>query len=252
MRTHSATVIVACLLLAAVARPFALEQGGASRAPATWSFVDGVPLSQNECATVVGGDVRMSLNSNRTTLTVNVIDNEYEARLGRIAPKNVFEFDVHNRIVDTTQAPFMPATKDGRALAAAAATTTRPSQFPEGYWSITAITPRQDKYGPYMISTNAVGSVEVFMNNGAGNYTSVGYYSDLGYALHANTNPFNVSKSYGCPVMKQEDIAALAQILKADKAENANAVQKLLVPGFERPGQTVVPRAAAEPRGLRD
>ncbi len=252
MRTHTATVIAACLLLGAVARPFALAQGDASCAPALWSFVEGVPLSQNECAAVVGGDVRMSLNRNRTKLTVNVIDNEYEARLGRTPPKEVLEFDVHNRVVDTTQAPFMPATSDGRALAALAATTSKPSRFPEGYWSITAIKPRQDKYGPYMISTNAVGNVEVFVNDGAGGYTPVGMFSDLGYALHANTNPFDVSKSYGCLVLKQEDIAALANILKADKAENPLAVQKLLVPEVNWPGQRAVPRTIAASRGVRD
>ncbi len=237
MRTHTATVIVVCLLLMAVARPFAFEQGGASCAPALWSFVDGVPLSQNECASVVGGDVRMSLNQARNRLKVNVIDNEYEARLGRIPPKQVVEFEVHNRVVNTTKAPFMPATSDGRALAASASITTRPSQFPEGYWSITAIKPRQDKYGPYMISTNAIGSVEAFVNDGAGGYMPVGNYRDLGYALHANTNPFDVSKSYGCLIMKQEDLAALTGILKADKAENPKAVQKLLVPRLHGQGR---------------
>ena len=231
MRTHTATVIVACLLLGAVARPFALSRGDASCASAPWSFVDGVPLSQNECASVVGGDVRMSLNQARNRLKVNVIDNEYEARLGRIPPKEVLEFDVHNRVVDTTQAPFMPAGRDGRALAAAAAVTTRPSQFPEGYWSVTAVNPREDKYGPYMISTNAIGAVETFVNDGAGGYMPVGTYRDLGYALHANTNPFNVSKTYGCMVLKQEDLATLATILRNDKAENPKAVQKVLVRG---------------------
>lgn len=229
MRTHAATVIAACLLLGAVARPFALAQGDESCVPALWSFVDGVPLSQNECAAVVGGDVRMSLNQDRSKLTVNVIDNEYEARLGRIPPKEVLEFDAHNRVVDTIQAPFMPATIDGRALAAVASVTTRPSPFPEGYWSITAITPRQDKYGPYMISTNAVGNVEVFVNDGVGRYMPIGSYCDLGYALHANTNPFNASKSYGCLVLKQDDVARLATILQEDKAENPRAVQKILV-----------------------
>jgi hypothetical protein len=116
----------------------------------------------------VGGDVRMSLNPDRTKLIVNVIDNEYEARLGRIPPKQVLELDVHNRIVNTTNAPFMPATRDGRELAAAVSTTTKPSPFPEGYWTITAIKPRDDKYGPYFISTNAIGRVEVYENDGAG------------------------------------------------------------------------------------
>ncbi len=229
MRTNTALIFAVCLLVGAVLQPFALEQGSGAFDPALWSFIPGEPLSRDECAAVAGGDVRMSLNRNRTRLTVNVIDNEYEARLGRIPPKQVLQFDVHNRIVDTTQAPFMPASADGRVLAAAVPVTTRPSQFPEGYWAITAIKPRDDKYGPYMLSTNAVGKVEVYVNDGRGGYMPVGTYSDLGYALHSNTNAFDISKTYGCIILKQDDVAMLARILQQDRAENAKSVQKIMV-----------------------
>jgi len=171
----------------------------------------------------------MSLNRDRTKLTVNVIDNEYEARLGRIPPKQVLELEVHNRVVNTTQAPFMPADAAGKALAASGSVTTKPSPFPEGYWSITAVKPCENKYGPYMISTNAVGKVETYLNDNAGNAQSAGIYKDIGYAMHSNTIPFKSSKSYGCVILKQEDNATLANILKQDKAENPKAVQKLLV-----------------------
>jgi len=80
-----------------------------------------------------------------------------------------------------------------------------------------------------MLSTNAVGNVEVYVSDGTGGQLSIGTYSDLGYALHSNTNAFNVSKSYGCLILKQEDVAMLAGILRQDRAENAKAVQKILV-----------------------
>jgi len=230
MRTKTAIAVAVCLFLGAAMQPFAFERGCEPSDPACWPGIHGIPLDQDECAAIVGGDVRMSLNPDRTKLTVNVIDNEYEARLGRIPPKQVLELDVHNRIVNTTNAPFMPATRDGRELAAAVSATTKPSPFPEGYWSITAIEPRNDKYGPYLISTNAIGKVEVYKNDSVGGQTPVGIFQDLGYTLHANTNPFNASKSYGCLVLKQEDVAMLARILEADKQENPKAVQKILVP----------------------
>ncbi|HCX95644.1 MAG TPA: hypothetical protein DHU26_01365 [Spirochaetaceae bacterium] len=230
MRTRTAIAVAVCLLLGAAMQPFAFESGCEPSDPAFWAGIHGIPLDQDECAAIVGGDVRMSLNPDRTKLIVNVIDNEYEARLGRIPPKQVLELDVHNRIVNTTNAPFMPATRDGRELAAAVSTTTKPSPFPEGYWTITAIKPRDDKYGPYFISTNAIGRVEVYENDGAGGQIPIGIFKDLGYALHANTNPFNVSKSYGCLVLRQDDVATLARILEADKQENPKAVQKILVP----------------------
>lgn len=230
MRTRTVVAVAVCLLLGAVAQPFAFESGCEPSDPTFWAGILGVPLDQDECASIVGGDVRMSLNSDRTRLKVNVIDNEYEARLGRIPPKQVLELDVHNRIADTTYAPFMPATKDGRELAAAVSTTSRPSPFPEGYWTITRITPCNDRYGPYFISTNAIGRVDVYENDGSGGQLLIGKFKDLGYSLHASTVPFNVSKSYGCLVLRQDDAAMLARILQADRQENPDAVQKILVP----------------------
>lgn len=229
MRTRTVIIVAVCLLIGAAARPFALEQEGEAFDPIPWSFIPGEPLGLEECDAVVGGDVRMSLNQNRTKLKVNVIDNEYEARLGRIPPKEVYEFDVHNRVVNTTNAPFMPAKRAGRTLAASADVTTKPSEFPEGYWSVTAVKERSDKYGPYMISTNAVGDVDVYVSDGNGGKLCMGKYKDLGYALHSNTNSFNVSKSYGCIILKQEDATTLSRILKKDKEDNPKAVQKVLI-----------------------
>lgn len=229
MRTHIGVVIAACMLVGAILQPFAFEQKDEASVPATLSFVQGIPLSPNECASVVGGDVRMSLNAKRTAFTVNVIDNEYEARLGRIPPKQVLVLDAHNRVVDTIHAPFMPANAQGRQLAGSAAATSKPSQFPAGYWNISAIKPRSDKYGPYMIATDAVGNVEVFVEYSAGCYMSAGTYNDIGYALHANTNAFEYSKSYGCVVMKAADVETLAAILRQDKAENPRASQKIYI-----------------------
>jgi len=230
MRTTIVVAAAACMLFAMVMQPFALEHERRPIEPGALSQLPGMPLSQEECAAVKGGDVRMKLNGDRTKLTVNVIDNEYEARLGRIPPVKVLEYDVHNRIVDTVKAPFMPATKEGRELAASGQVTTKPSSFPAGYWSVTAVKPRDDKYGPYFIATNAVGQVDLYRNNGAGNYQHLGTGADIGYGLHANTNPFSVSKSYGCIVMKQQDVAELAGILSADRRQNSNAVQKIYVP----------------------
>ena len=134
MRTKKAIFIVACLLLGAVLQPFAFAVEGEAFVPVVRFLNLGEPLDHDESAAVTGGDVRMSLNQDRTKLKVNVIDNEYEARLGRIPPKEVFEIDVHNRVVDTQKAPFMPADAAGRKLASSGSVTSKPSQFPEGYW----------------------------------------------------------------------------------------------------------------------
>ncbi|HOR47870.1 MAG TPA: hypothetical protein PLS88_00610 [Rectinema sp.] len=236
MRTKKAIFIAACLLLGAVLQPFAFAVEGEAFVPVVRFLNLGEPLDHDESAAVTGGDVRMSLNQDRTKLKVNVIDNEYEARLGRIPPKEVFEIDVHNRVVDTQKAPFMPADAAGRKLASSGSVTSKPSQFPEGYWSITAVTPREDKYGPYMISTNAVGKVDTYVNDGKGNYKASGVYKDTGYAVHSNTNPFDASKSYGCLIVKQDDLSRVAGVLKQDREENPKAVQKILVrPPVKKP-----------------
>ncbi|MCX8013166.1 MAG: hypothetical protein N3A02_02605, partial [Rectinema sp.] len=164
MRTTIVIAAAACMLFGMLMQPFALDQERRSIEPDDVSLLPGTPLSQEECAAIKGGDVRMKLNGDRTKLTVNVIDNEYEARLGRIPPVQVIEFDIHNRTVDTVKAPFMPADREGRELAAAMSITTKPSSFPAGYWSITAVKPRDDSYGPYFIATNAVGEVALYRN----------------------------------------------------------------------------------------
>lgn len=183
-------------------------------------------LAEEESGRLSGGDTRMRLNAARTKLSVQVIDNEYEARLGRIPPVETYEIDVHNRVVDTRSAPFMPTPVSARVTSSLGKLTSVPAAFPEGYWTITAVTPREGKFGPSMISTNAVGIVDVYADEGS---SYVGSYSDTGYAIHANSNPFESSKSYGCLVARQEDIRKLESTLKADRKKNPRAVQKLLV-----------------------
>lgn len=185
-------------------------------------------LSAEQCESICGGDVRMVLNAARTKLTVNVIDNEYEARLGRIPPKEVYEIDVHNRVVDTDEAPFMPTAGSRRRTSGRSGLTTRPEQFPEGNWLITGVSPRQDKYGPYMIGTGAVGEVEVYESGPRGR-RPIGRHKDTGYGVHASTVPFDASGTYGCIVASQESITKLAGTLQKDREENPDAVQTIRV-----------------------
>jgi len=187
-------------------------------------------LDGEECASIVGGDVRMVLNPSRTKLTVNVIDNEYEARLGRIPPKEVYEIDVHNRIVETTSAPFMPTGESRRQLGTMEGVMASAGFFPEGNWLVTGVKARGDKYGPYMIGTGAVGEVDVYCQGLAeGEKIYLGRYKDNGYAIPSNTVPFEYSKSYGCLVARQEDVARLADTLRRDKQENEKAVQTIRI-----------------------
>jgi len=190
----------------------------------------GIPLSLEECGKIVGGDVRMVLNAERTRLTVNVIDNEYEARLGRIPPKEVFQIDVHNRVVDTIDAPFMPTAESRNLTEWAGDLTSKPDLFPEGNWLVTGTRARNDRYGPYMIATGAIGQVEVYMQGAdEGKKIYLGNYKDVGYAIHSNTIPFEYSKTYGCLVVRQEDLARLAGTLIKDLQENEKAVQTIRI-----------------------
>jgi len=187
-------------------------------------------LSLEECGAIRGGDVRMVLNAARTRLRVDVVDNEYEARLGRIPPKEVYEIDVHNRVVDTKKAPFMPTAESRRKTGGQGDLTSKPAEFPSGNWLVTGVKARADKYGPYMISTGAVGEVDVYANgNGKGEAVYVGSYKDVGYAIHSNTVPFEYSKTYGCLIARQTDLAKLAASLAKDREENAKAVQTIRV-----------------------
>ncbi|MEW6550050.1 MAG: hypothetical protein AB1407_11390 [Spirochaetota bacterium] len=195
-----------------------------------------LPLDHEACAAVVGGDVRLVLDSSRSKLTVSVIDNEYEARLNRYPPREVYEIPVHNRVVDTTEAPFMPTKESAAQTAWAEGLVSRPSAFPEGYWAITAVKPRQDKYGPYMLSTNARGAVDVYMKvpESVGKIY-IGTFSDTGYGIHSNTIPFEYSKTYGCLVAKQEDLARLAKTLQDDRKDDPASKQTLWVNPSRRP-----------------
>ena len=212
--------------------------GMGNASASTWAVRDGAsgfklfgsPLDLESCALIRGGDVRMVVNSERNSITVNVIDNEYEARLGRIPPKKVFHIDVHNRVVDTIKAPYMPTASAKKQLGNTSGFTSKPEVFPEGNWRITNVRTRNDKYGPYMIKTNATGMVDVYapgVEEGRLNY--IGRYPDTGYAIHSNTVPFENSKSYGCLIIKQADAEMLASILEADKKENPAAVQTIRV-----------------------
>lgn len=195
-----------------------------------------VLLDIEECGMIDGGDVRMVLNAARTRLTVNVIDNEYEARLGRIPPKEVYEIDVHNRIVQTNDAPFMPTSASRKELGQTESLKASASPFPEGNWCVTGVKARNDKYGPYMIGTGAVGKVDVYLPGAReGEKTYVGTYTDTGYAIHSNTVPFEYSKSYGCLVARQGDVTKLANTLRRDKEENERAVQTIRVRGRREP-----------------
>jgi hypothetical protein len=189
-----------------------------------------IPLSQSACAEIFGGDVRLELDVNGSRLKVSVIDNEYEARLNRYPPREVYEIPVHNRIVDTTEAPFMPTKASAAQTAWAEGLVSRPVPFPEGLWDITAVKPRADKYGPYMVSTNARGSVDVYMKvpDSAGKIY-IGTFADTGYGIHSNTIPFEYSKTFGCIVAKQEDLERLAKTLAEDKKDDPSSSQTLWV-----------------------
>ena len=213
------------ILLTVLSLSFAaLALGAAPTAPAmpeppTFSGdpladLPGTALVADEAASIVGGEVIMTLDAARSKLTVKVFSGDYDSDQKRHAPKptQVFEIDVHNRIVDTTKAPLMAA--PGQKLPAGAALTTKPGQFPEGFWKIGEIVECGGKYSPYMIKTDAVGEVDIYADG-----TRVGTVRDIGYALHANTNDFSVSKSYGCVILQKSDDLRLAKLLKADRAE---------------------------------
>lgn len=172
----------------------------------------GQPISAVEASTIVGGDVFMELNAARTRLKVKIYTNDNELRRLRPTPIMTFEVDAHNRIVDTKNAPYMAA--PGFPRANGSNLTSRPAQFPSGTVNITAITKTSGKYGPNMISTDAVGKVEVYADG-----ESVGTYNDVGYAIHSNTNDFSVSRTYGCVIVSKTANGAIAGVLRADRED---------------------------------
>lgn len=211
--------------------------------PDPFDFLAGMELSVSESALYTGGDVRMELDEARNRLKVKVYDNEYEARLGRIGPSEVFTVDAHNRIVETTEAPFYPVGSSAKVFEGVGGLTTKPVEFPAGSWNVTAVEERSGKYGPYMIKTDAVGEVQVYSGD-----SKVGMATDGGYAMHSNSNDFSISKSYGCVIMKEEGTRRVAQALIADEK---NFEEKAIRESFAkvketRPRQTVRVRPRRE------
>ncbi|HUX38280.1 MAG TPA: hypothetical protein VMV44_10305 [Rectinemataceae bacterium] len=172
----------------------------------------GIDIEGVEAASIEGGDVFMSLNAARTRLTIKVYTNDDELRRLRPTPLKTFVVDAHNRIVDTTRAPFIPAANS--KVPTGANLTSKPEAFPSGTCNITGVRATSDKYGPNMISTDAVGKVGVYADG-----ASVGRYSDAGYALHSNVKDFERSRSNGCIVVRQTDNRAIASVLRADRAD---------------------------------
>ena len=134
--------------------------------------------------------------------------------------------------MDTRRAPFIPTSESRKQTSWAGSLLSQPEVFPEGYWNISGVSERKDKFGPYMISTNAQGMVDVFMRESDDKQPLyIGTYADTGYAIHANTNPFEYSKSYGCLVARQEDLERLAKTLKKDREDDKDSRQTLRISG---------------------
>lgn len=220
-------VFLSLVMTASVAGAAALEAGPAD----PFSGFPGMRMSEREADSVFGGDVRMRLNGARNRLEVEIISNEYEARLGRIPPVARYEVDVHNRVADTNRAPFLPAASAWGMVDGYSGLSSRPAAFPSGYWEIGRITERTDAYGPFMISTNAVGTVEVYGSDGRGGRTYLGTLPDTGYALHSNAKPFESSLSYGCLVLRQDDVSRIANDIMADRMSDRAARASLRVRG---------------------
>ncbi len=172
----------------------------------------GIGIEGEEAASIAGGDVFMSLNAERTRLTIKVYTNDDELRRLKPTPLKTIEVDAHNRIVDSKQAPYIPAANS--KVPSGANLTSKPEAFPSGTWNITGVRATSDKYGPNMISTNAVGKVEVYADG-----ASVGRYSDAGYAIHSNVKDFERSRSNGCIVVRQADNRLISSVLRADRAD---------------------------------
>jgi len=183
--------------------------------PPSGGILEGLPgrvIGPAEAATIRGGDVVIKLNAARTKLIVDVYINDDELR--RLSPKPIktLVLDAHNRPVDTTKAPFMPADRD--VLPLGGALTSKPAKFPAGTCKVTSVQEREGSYGPYMVKTGAVGEVNVYAGD-----KLLGKYKDVGYAIHSNNIKFEYSQSYGCIIIRKEDNAKLAKILKDDRKD---------------------------------
>ena len=231
VRRLSGLLLCGTLLLAWTADIHAMHvENAADGRSMTGSAVLFRELDSREASLVRGGDVRMVLDAIREKLTVKVIKNEYEGRIGRIPPLEVYEIDVHNRILQTNDAPFMPTIASRTALGDSSGYKASTSPFPEGLWQITSVKPRNDKYGPYMVMTEAVGTVRVYAPGAKeGEMVYVGDYTDTGYGIHSNTIPFEYSKTFGCIIARQADLERLAKTLIKDRQENPKTVQTIRV-----------------------
>ena len=216
---HKLLFIPLFLALAAASFGVALPGAGfeppaalTSLAADPFAGLPGIVLTASEAASIRGGDVVVKLNAQRTKLQVDVYINDSELRRLNPNPIKTLVLDAHNRVADTTKAPFMPANGDRDGMPLGAGLTTKPAPFPAGTWNITTVKPCAGSYGPNMIGTNAVGKVDVYANG-----VKVGSANDVGYAIHSNAKPFESSKSYGCIVVKKEDNIKLADILDADR-----------------------------------
>lgn len=197
--------------------------------PGTFAGIPGRLLSRDEAALRDGGDVFIDMDASRRSLKVTVYDNDSELRRMRKAPKESYVVDAHNRVVDTTEAAFMPTAESRRIFGGMDRLTSKPAPFPEGNARVTEIRKVDDKFGPYMIMTDAVGSVEVYRNG-----ERIGVAADRGYALHSNTRDFDQSRSWGCVIVRQGDNARIAESLIADAASaggRARATQIVRVRG---------------------
>ncbi len=187
--------------------------------------VEGRPLGDAEALAIDGGDVRMDLDDMRTSLSVWVGDNRSPTSDGGMATVERYTIPVHNRIVDTNGAPFIPGDSFLRGLQPIPFITSKPIPFPAGTWNITGVATRIDNYGPYMIRTDAIGKVNVFKDG-----APMGVFKDSGYGIHSNIIPFEQSRSHGCLVVSQKDSARLVATLKADRERNPKSEQTILIP----------------------
>lgn len=198
-------------------------------------------LSEAELAAALGGDVYLELNEARTRLKVTVTSTDPEAKLGLVPRKEVFEIDAHNRVQDTTKAPFMPTRASEKQLPGADGYTSRPAAFPGGSWAVGDVVARDDKYGPNWVRTNAVGQVEVFGRDGA----RVGVYEDTGYAIHSNSGKaFGESSTWGCVLVKEDGNQRIAEAIRSDRI--CGGRKQVLTVRAERLVERASSRAAIE------
>ena len=175
----------------------------------------GLVIGADEAAAIAGGDVTVELNDARDTLKVKIEYTETSPQGRPLLREFQYEVPAHNRVVDTTRAEFMTAGGAKPAeLKDKAGLTSKPATFPVGTHEITEVKKRDDRFGPNIIKTNAVGTVDVYDSK----WKRLGSYKDEGYAIHSNDKDFDKSQSWGCIIVQKKDNEKLAKDLRADKA----------------------------------